>query len=122
MKWFKFYVKLGTIGYINQETMSEGSSTNPIKDVARGLDRTVRSNVKIIAVLFIISICLFVTSLALFLVMNLDTSLNTCEYNGQVYKAGENFQAEDGCNTCTCGDDRQVSCTLIYCDTRANQE
>lgn len=101
--------------------MRVASSTTPIKDVAKGLDRTVRSNIKIIAVLFIISLCLFVTSLALFLVMNLDTSVNSCEYNGYEYETGDNFPAEDGCNTCTCGEDGQIACTLLYCDTRANQ-
>jgi hypothetical protein len=39
----------------------------------------------------------------------------TCEYLGQVYSAGSRFRAADGCNTCTCGLDGVVGCTLMGC-------
>jgi hypothetical protein len=41
---------------------------------------------------------------------------NTCQYNGRTYKAGEGFPADDGCNSCSCGQDGQVACTLMFCD------
>jgi len=38
----------------------------------------------------------------------------TCEFDGQVYFAGETF-SPDGCNTCYCGEDGSVSCTEAEC-------
>lgn len=38
-----------------------------------------------------------------------------CAYNGERYEAGQSFPAEDGCNTCTCGEDGQIGCTEIAC-------
>jgi hypothetical protein len=38
-----------------------------------------------------------------------------CEYEGETYKPGDDFPASDGCNTCTCGDDGSVACTLVDC-------
>lgn len=38
-----------------------------------------------------------------------------CEYQGITYSEGERFPAEDGCNTCTCGEDGQVACTELAC-------
>jgi hypothetical protein len=40
---------------------------------------------------------------------------DTCEWRGETYQRGESFPAGDGCNTCHCGDDGQVSCTLVAC-------
>lgn len=39
-----------------------------------------------------------------------------CEANGQKFKIGENFSAADGCNTCSCGPDLTIACTLKACD------
>jgi hypothetical protein len=38
-----------------------------------------------------------------------------CDYNGKEYAVGDKFQAADGCNQCSCGDEREVQCTLIGC-------
>ena len=38
-----------------------------------------------------------------------------CEYEGQTYEPGDDFPAADGCNSCTCGDDGEVACTLVDC-------
>ncbi|HVJ18289.1 MAG TPA: hypothetical protein VM686_22875 [Polyangiaceae bacterium] len=40
----------------------------------------------------------------------------TCEWNGQIYEAGDTFPAGDGCNSCSCGPDGSVGCTLAICD------
>lgn len=46
------------------------------------------------------------------------TSLPTdfCELNDQKYLIGATFTADDGCNTCTCGEDLTVTCTTNTCD------
>lgn len=40
---------------------------------------------------------------------------NECTYNGRTYQVGQSFDADDGCNTCSCSNDGQVSCTLMFC-------
>jgi hypothetical protein len=40
---------------------------------------------------------------------------DTCEWGGKTYQHGESFPAGDGCNTCYCSDDGEVSCTLRGC-------
>jgi len=39
----------------------------------------------------------------------------TCSYEGQTYQPGDSFPASDGCNTCSCGADGTVACTLKAC-------
>lgn len=39
-----------------------------------------------------------------------------CLYEGKEYKYGDGFKASDGCNSCSCGEDGQVACTLMFCD------
>lgn len=39
-----------------------------------------------------------------------------CKYGGKEYKLGDGFKAIDGCNTCSCGEDGLVSCTLMACE------
>ncbi len=39
----------------------------------------------------------------------------TCEFGGQSYSPGDSFPAGDGCNTCTCGSDGSVGCTMMGC-------
>jgi hypothetical protein len=39
----------------------------------------------------------------------------TCEYDGVVYRPGDGFPADDGCNECGCQDDGTVVCTLRLC-------
>ena len=41
----------------------------------------------------------------------------TCEYDGKEYAAGESFDANDDCNTCSCLEDGQAVCTLMACET-----
>jgi hypothetical protein len=40
-----------------------------------------------------------------------------CAYGEQSYEPGQTFPAKDGCNTCSCGDDGQVHCSLLACET-----
>lgn len=40
----------------------------------------------------------------------------TCDYNGQVYRVGEQIPSVNGCNSCACGEDGQVECTTMSCD------
>lgn len=42
-------------------------------------------------------------------------STGHCEYKGTQYKAGEEFQSADKCNTCTCMNDGGVACTDMAC-------
>ncbi len=44
-----------------------------------------------------------------------DADPTTCVVDGVEHAPGDTFPADDGCNTCTCGDDGEVSCTLIGC-------
>lgn len=45
-----------------------------------------------------------------------DSSPNArCEYNGKSYRVGETFTADDGCNTCSCGENGMAACTLKFC-------
>ena len=46
-----------------------------------------------------------------------DGSGATCEYAGESYESGESFPASDGCNTCSCGEDGEVLCTVMACET-----
>ncbi len=39
-----------------------------------------------------------------------------CDWLGTHYEVGDSFPAGDGCNTCSCGDDGSVGCTLAFCD------
>ncbi|KAH3822038.1 hypothetical protein DPMN_123807 [Dreissena polymorpha] len=38
-----------------------------------------------------------------------------CEYNGNTYNVGDNFMDAEGCNTCFCGENGAVGCTMKYC-------
>jgi hypothetical protein len=42
-----------------------------------------------------------------------------CTWEGTTYAAGEHFAAGDGCNTCTCTDEGEVSCTKSACESDA---
>ena len=44
-----------------------------------------------------------------------DLGGSDCTYGGKGYDAGDSFPADDGCNSCVCGDDGQVACTLVGC-------
>lgn len=39
----------------------------------------------------------------------------TCSYGGKQYEPGEQFDANDTCNTCTCSDTGAVACTKALC-------
>jgi len=43
-----------------------------------------------------------------------DVISTSCDYGGETYQDGDNFPADDGCNTCFC-DDGNVGCTERYC-------
>jgi hypothetical protein len=38
-----------------------------------------------------------------------------CAYNGDRYEIGQSFTADDGCNTCSCGQNGQIACTEMAC-------
>jgi hypothetical protein len=40
-----------------------------------------------------------------------------CSYGGKLFEVGDRFPDTDGCNTCSCGSDGRVSCTLLACET-----
>ena len=44
-----------------------------------------------------------------------DDEEETCEWNGETYQVGDTFPAGDGCNSCHCNEDGEVSCTLLAC-------
>jgi hypothetical protein len=46
-----------------------------------------------------------------------DGQVITCSYGGKTYNPGDSFR--DDCNTCSCGANGQVACTLIACLTDA---
>jgi hypothetical protein len=41
--------------------------------------------------------------------------VGTCSYGGKTYRAGDSFPSSDGCNSCSCGADGLVACTLRAC-------
>ncbi len=45
----------------------------------------------------------------------LERGNNTCQYNGAMYKTGNNFPAGDSCNQCVCANG-EVLCTELMCD------
>jgi hypothetical protein len=48
-----------------------------------------------------------------------DAAPGTCSYGGNTYQAGASFKDPFSCNTCHCGADGFVGCTLIYCPSDA---
>ena len=40
-----------------------------------------------------------------------------CDVNDKKIKMGESFPAADGCNTCSCGPDLTIVCTLMACES-----
>lgn len=46
-----------------------------------------------------------------------DGQVTTCSHGGKTYNPGDSFR--DDCNTCSCGANGQVACTLIGCPTDA---
>lgn len=50
------------------------------------------------------------------LIPNVNTILPIqCSYNGKIYKSGDSFPAQDGCNTCSCQGGK-IACTLMACN------
>lgn len=45
----------------------------------------------------------------------------TCDYNGVAYQPGEGFPSTDGCNSCSCTETGEVTCTLMVCDSDTEQ-
>ena len=46
-----------------------------------------------------------------------DGQVTTCSYGGKTYNPGDSFR--DDCNTCTCGSNGEIACTLVACLTDA---
>jgi hypothetical protein len=40
----------------------------------------------------------------------------SCDWEGETYEVGDVWPAGDGCNSCACDDDGEVSCTLVACE------
>lgn len=79
--------------------------------------------------LFVVLIILLITAIFLVAISLLGQStkkpINTteqqeqvvsCQYDGVTYSIGSRFPSIDGCNTCGCGADGEVSCGLIPCE------
>ncbi len=49
-----------------------------------------------------------------------DGQVITCSYGGKTYNPGDSFPQD--CNTCSCGANGQVACTLIACITDAGSD
>jgi Pacifastin inhibitor (LCMII) len=49
-----------------------------------------------------------------------DGQVTTCSYGGQRYNPGDSFRQD--CNTCSCGGNGEVTCTLIACLTDAGKD
>ncbi|MDF2692418.1 MAG: hypothetical protein K0S65_801 [Labilithrix sp.] len=47
--------------------------------------------------------------------LNIKSAPATCSYDGQTYQPGDEFEATDGCNTCTCSASGSVGCTKKAC-------
>ena len=47
--------------------------------------------------------------------IDLNPIAKNCEYAGKIYKSGEGFPSDDGCNSCSCVDG-EVACTLMACE------
>lgn len=62
-------------------------------------------------------ILLFIIAMFIYLQLNKqDTNEQQCTYNGVTYESGTDFDAEDGCNTCSC-ENGEIACTEIACGT-----
>jgi hypothetical protein len=48
-----------------------------------------------------------------------DGQVTTCSYGGKTYHPGDSFRQD--CNTCSCGGNGEVTCTLIACLTDAGK-
>ena len=44
------------------------------------------------------------------------SSVGECTYKDKIYKVGETFLSEDGCNSCSCVQGNAISCTTKGCD------
>jgi len=44
-----------------------------------------------------------------------NSSNATCSNGGKAYQVGESFPSQDGCNTCYCGSNGLIACTLVAC-------
>lgn len=80
-----------------------------------------KNNIKVIvvAIIFVILLIILLSFIAIYSldIFNLRGTTGECKYNGQTYVDGQNFDAEDGCNTCLCnGNTGEVFCTEIDCD------
>lgn len=60
----------------------------------------------------ILIIALIITAIAGSTYYFFDTN-RRFEYNGQFYKAGENFMDTKGCNTCSFDKNGQMQCTIM---------
>ncbi|XP_052094747.1 kielin/chordin-like protein [Mytilus californianus] len=49
------------------------------------------------------------------------TPVPTCAYNGRIYNTGDQFKADDGCNSCTCGGNERIICTLMACPPKTTK-
>jgi len=89
-----------------------------------------KKNNKIILIFLLLILLLLLLTGGIFLLLNNKEDNNstntnqpeeekTCEYNGKTYEDGEEFEATDGCNTCTC-EKGDVSCTEKVCDEANN--
>lgn len=63
--------------------------------------------------IFASSLILLGASCTPFAFQNSDTAM--CSYDGSTYAMGASFPSSDGCNSCSCGENGEVACTLRAC-------
>lgn len=51
-----------------------------------------------------------------------ETVTTTCEINGKHYQVNETFTATDGCNSCSCDENLQISCTTMACEASSSMK
>lgn len=68
--------------------------------------------------LVLILLLIVITAFVLFQKVIISVTVNapwaSCNYNGIIYKNGQSFQDNDGCNTCGCRNG-EISCTAMAC-------
>lgn len=131
---------IGEVERTKIEESSAGKTISPVdvKPSVEPLKEEPKSEYKPkkkIRPLFIVLIVLLITAIVVAVIsligQNTNKSTNTteqqekivsCQYDGVTYSVGSIFQANDGCNTCGCGADGEVSCTLIACESEDTEE
>jgi hypothetical protein len=82
------------------------------QDVPKNNDPKVKILIGVVIAGVALCVCVII---ALLFLMSQKPQQISCNYEGKTYKSGEGFMASDGCNSCACGENGEVACTLKYC-------